>query len=90
MLACVSRSGSWCVCQIVAMEQQVVIDVDEQRLFAMSVQGFVSQSGGAIFRAACAMRSASDCGGNECDGQLVQWLCAIIGDTMRQLCSIVL
>ena len=54
------------------MEQQVVIDVDEQRLFAMSVQGFGSQNGGAIFRGACAMRSASDCGGNECDGQLVQ------------------
>ena len=59
-LAGVSRSGSWCVCQIAAMEQQVVIDVDEQRLFAMSVQGFGSQSGGAIFRGACAMRSASD------------------------------
>ena len=72
------------------MEQQVVIDVDGQRLFAISVQGFGSQSGGAIFRGACAMRSASDCGGNECDGQLVQWLCAIIGDAMRQLCSIVL
>ena len=49
MVACVSRSGSWCVCQIAAMKQRIVIDVDEQRLFAMSVQGFGSRSGGAIF-----------------------------------------
>ena len=71
------------------MVQGVVINVDEQRLFAMSVQGFGSRGGGAIFPEACAMRSASN-GGNECDGRLVQWLCAFIGDAMRQLCSIVL
>ena len=72
------------------MEQRVAIDVDEQRLFAMSVQGFGSRSGGAIFRGVRAMRSASNRGGNECDGRLVQWLRAFIGDAMRQLCSIVL
>ena len=72
------------------MVQGVAIDVDEQRLFAMSVQGFGSRGGGAIFLGARAMRSARGCGGNECDGQLVQWLRAFIGDAMRQLCSIVL
>jgi len=64
--------------------------MDEQRLFAMSVQGFGFRSGGANFRAACAMRSASGCGANECGGRLLQWLCVLIDDAMWKLCSIVL
>ena len=55
------------------MQQWVAIEVDGQRLFAMLVQGFGYRGGGAIFQRACALRPASGCGGNACDGRLLQW-----------------